>query len=176
MLDARQVRSTFVSDIDRGYVVIEVGIFPEKGQRVDVSASDFVLRGKDTKTQARAATPAEIARILQKTAPTERSIDVYPTVGVGYESGRGYDSMTGSRRGGVYTSTGVGVGVGSSRPVSTDADRKTMEQELTEKSLPEGEAAAPACGYLYFPLNPKRKGPLELEYRGLNQRVLIELK
>ncbi len=179
VLDPQQTRSTFVSDINRGYVVVEIALYPPKGKRIDVSDTDFVLRVAGTKIQARAARPAEIARILQKTAPAERTVDVYPSVGIGYESGPSvYDPNTGTTRRsrGVYTSTGVGVGVGSTRPASTDDDRRTMEQELSDKALPEGEAVSPVCGYLYFPISPKKKASYELEYRGFEKKLVLELR
>ena len=89
-------------------------------------------------------------------------IDVggYQQVGIGYERGRVYDPATGQEQkvGGVYTSTGVGVGVGTrGGPARTERDREVMELELTEKGLPEGSTKKPVAGYLYFPLPEKKK-------------------
>jgi hypothetical protein len=114
-----------------------------------------------------------VASALQKTAPNQSDVTVYPTVGVGYESGpRTYDPVTGGTRGGGWrTAVGVGVGVGSTRPASTEPDRRTMETELSEKGLPEGAFSKPIAGYLYFPLAPAKKSSYELEYDSPAGRV-----
>jgi hypothetical protein len=107
-------------------------------------------------------------------------VAVYPTAAVGYESG-GIDPVTGQRRGrGVYTSTGVGVGVGGPQPPapgSTERDRRTMELELSEKGLPEGNAAAPVSGYLYFVLSSgkNKKAPHQLEYMLNGEKITLQL-
>jgi hypothetical protein len=49
------------------------------------------------------------------------------------------------------TSAGVGVGIGKPRipdPGTSQADRRTMEVELREKGLPEGNAMAPVAGFI----------------------------
>lgn len=168
LLSPDQVRNTFASGLTRGYVVVEVTIQPSGVGTVDVTPADFTLRIAGTSSSARPANPRAVAGNLQKgPAASPSPVDVYPSVGVGYESGpRQYDPVTGRvRGGGVYTSAGVGVGVGGDRPASTGQDRKTMELELSEKSLPEGVTSKPVAGYLYFPLLSKKKNAVyELEY------------
>src|SRR5262249_4791562 len=113
LLSPDQVRNMFASDL-RNYTVVEVMLQPDDGVTLDVAASDFTLRIAGTQSTARPASPRAIAAILHKDA-AKGGVDVYPSVGVGYESGgRGYDPATGTYRGGrgVYTSAGVGVGVG----------------------------------------------------------------
>jgi len=92
--------------------------------------------------------------------------------------------VTGQRRhaSGVYTETGVGVGVGDPgypqppRPGSTDRDREVMGQELTDKMLPEGQTANPIAGYLYFRLPAKaRTSALELQYFAAAGKVRVLL-
>jgi len=72
----------------------------------------------------------------------------------------------------------VGVGVGKSGgppdPGVTDRDRAAMQQELEDKSLPEGKATSAVAGYLYFP-KPRGKAknaavriPLHSGQRGLH--------
>ena len=186
LLTADQVRKAFASDVNKCCVVVEVALYPPKDSTVSVSLKDFVLRTGDSDIAARPSVAKVLAAKLQKKAasPNDRDITVYPSAGVGYETG-GYDPITGQRRsGGVYTSTGVGVGVGGSRPQpgSTDVDRNTMELELTEKGLPEGEAAAPVAGYLYFDLprtkdraKDKKTPARQLEYSLYGNKVVLTL-
>jgi len=97
--------------------------------------------------------------------------------GVGYESG-GIDPVTGQRRqGGVITSAGVGVGVGSASPKSgsTEADRRTMELELREKGLPEGNSVSPVAGYVYFTIPPKKNKKYEFEYTLNGNKLVLPL-
>ena len=180
LLSAGEVHSAFATDLSRGYMVVEAAVYPEAGKRLDLGPGDFVLRVAGTKQVVRPAGPKTIAAVLQRSAGRDREITLYPQVGVGYESGpRGYDPATGTRRGGgVNTSVGVGVGVGDSQPpASTDQDRKTMETELAEKQLPEKTIAAPAAGYLYFPVRINKKKPqkYELEYDGPAGRMTLPL-
>ena len=42
-------------------------------------------------------------------------------------------------------------------PGATDVDRSTMQSELWDKSLPQGEIRKPVAGYLYFPMPADQK-------------------
>ncbi|HEY6348477.1 MAG TPA: hypothetical protein VI636_03605 [Candidatus Angelobacter sp.] len=185
LLTAEQARKAFASDVDRCCLVVEVAVYPQKDSPVNISWGDFVLRVSSTDIASRPSSPEVLAARLQKKSapPSTGSHDVvlYPTAGVGYESG-GYDPVTGQRRpGGVVTSGGVGVGIGGSQPPSepgsTDRDRRTMELELTEKGLPEGHASAPVSGYLYFSLLDKKdkKATHQLEYTLNGEKVVLAL-
>jgi hypothetical protein len=177
-LTAEQVHSTFVSDLNRGYLVVELSIYPKAGQHLDVSRRDFVLRGADNGIVARPGDPKAIASTLHRANGSDREVALYPSVGIGYESGpRTYDPATGEQRGGgLRTAAGVGVGVGGSQAGSTEQDRKTMELELTEKGLPEGETSKPVAGYLYFPLKARKKaGALRLEWGTQGEPILLKL-
>lgn len=187
LLTADQTRKAFASDLDRCCLVVEVALYPQSGNPVTVSLNDFVLRVSSTDIASRPSSPEVLAAKLQKKAtpppPSGHDVTIYPSAGVGYETG-GYDPVTGQRRpGGVYTTTGVGVGVGSPQqqppaPGSTDRDRKTMELELAEKSLPEGKADAPVSGYLYFSLPGKKdkKVTHQLEYSLNGEKVVLPLQ
>jgi hypothetical protein len=187
LLTPDQVRKAFASDVNRCCLVVEVALYPPKDSTVGVSLNNFVLRVTGTEIAAKPSGAKVLAAKLQKKAasPHDRDINISPTVGVGYDSGGYYDPVTGQRRaGGVYTSTGVGVGVGGSRPQpgSTDVDRNTMELELGEKSLPEGEASAPVAGYLYFSLpqtkdqtKDKKATGHQLEYTLYGNKVVLTL-
>ncbi len=168
MLPASQVHKAFATDLNSGgYLVVEVAVYPEGGREIELATGDFLLRTGSGET-VRAVSGSAIAAALQrKNAPKPRKasdVAVYPTATIGYERG-GYDPVTGSRHSGVYTGVGVGVGVGDPelpRPAATDRDRTTMQQELEDKSLPEGKTAQPVAGYLYFP-KPSVKAPNSFE-------------
>jgi hypothetical protein len=190
ILSPAQVSNAFVTDLNKGWIVIEVAIYPTKDP-VTVDASDFMLRagGDERKTILRPASPKAIAGILQRkeskeSARSDSDVTLYPSVGVGYESGPGYyDPVTGTRRGGggVRTSVGVGVGMGQTgappAPASTPADRNTMETELGDKTLPEGATAKPVAGYLYFPrpAGKLKDGPFELQHSSDDGTVKVLL-
>lgn len=176
VLSPEQVRNTFATDLNRGYIVIEVGAYPRGGNRVDVSIQDFALRA-GASDMVRAAAPRAIASILQQknAGPPSRSSDItlYPTADFGVVSNPGGRA--------VYTGAGVGVGVGDQgqppRPGSTDRDRMTMRQGLEDKALPEGKTTRPVAGYLYFPMTAaKRKNvAYELTYFADGGKVRVAL-
>ncbi|HLJ27511.1 MAG TPA: hypothetical protein VKY85_12440 [Candidatus Angelobacter sp.] len=185
LLTGDQARKAFASDVDRCCVVVEVALYPEKNSAVKVSLNDFVLRVTGTDVATKPSTAEVLAAKLQKQSSQSSSsgghdVVLYPTAGVGYESG-GYDPVTGQRRpGGVVTSGGVGVGIGGSQPqgpASTDRDRRTMELELSEKALPEGNASTPVSGYLYFalPSRKDKKTTRQLEYTLNGEKVVLQL-
>jgi hypothetical protein len=166
LLSAEEARKTFVAEINRCCVVVELAIYPEKDKPIPVSLDSFTLRRVGNEAATKPSSAKVVSATLQKSAREQRDISVSPTVGVGYESGNVYDPVTGAqRRGGVYTSTGVGVGIGSkgSDPGSSEKDRAVMETELSEKGLPEGATATPVAGYLYFPISRAKKSTYQLE-------------
>lgn len=154
VLSPGEVERLFATDLTKGYVVVEVAVYPAQDRAVKVSEEQFLLREDGSRDYARAAKPAEAAGALQrknaKRGNSGRDVTLYPTVGVGYSTGDPYYG----RRGGWNTSVGVGVGVGpSDAPASSEADRDVMETELTDKGVPTGEFDKPVAGYLYFPLS-----------------------
>jgi hypothetical protein len=176
LLTRDEARKAFVSDVNRCCVVVEIAVYPQKEKPLQVSLNDLTLRVNGDKT-AKPSSATVVAATLQKQAQDQRDISIYPTSEVGYESG-GYDPVTGTRRGsGVYTRTGVGVGIGGSgAPASTDKDRDAMATELSEKGLPEGSAAAPVAGYVYFPLVlGKKKQTYQVEYVINGSKVVLSL-
>jgi hypothetical protein len=183
LLTSQETRKDFVSDLNRCCVVVEFALYPQTGQPVAVSLNDFSLRTIGTDTQTRAASAKIVSATLQKKAASSRDVAVSPSVGIGYESGTFYDPSTGQPRrgGGVYTQTGVGIGISppGGQGGATDADRKVMEVELDEKGLPEGAATTPVAGYLYFPYFPLSKkaknARYELEYTVNGKKVVLRL-
>lgn len=178
LLSSEEARKTFVSDINHCCVVVEFAIYPEKDKPISVSLDYFTLRRSGSDTAAKPSSAKVVSAALQKSAREQRDITVSPTVGVGYGSGTVYDPATGTqRRGGVYTSTGVGVGIGSKGnvPGASEKDRAVMETELSEKGLPEGETATPVAGYLYFPISRMKKASYQLEYMLNGKKVKLNL-
>jgi len=183
VIPADQVRKAFATDLHGGgYVVLEVAVYPDGGKEIDLASGDFMLRAGADGEIVRAASGSAIAAALQrKNAPRPAkgsNVTLYPAATIGYESG-GYDSVTGQRRSGLYTAVGVGVGVGQPPPpgpAATDRDRNTMQQELEDKSLPEGKTAQPVAGYLYFPKPAaKARNSYELTYYGAARQIKLRL-
>jgi hypothetical protein len=178
LLTSDQVKASFVSDLNRAYLVVEVSVYPAKDHPLDLARRDFVLKSTDNEVLGRPADPQAVALSLQKAAGSDREISLYPSVGVGYESGPvGYDPVTGERRGGgLRTSAGMGVGIGRSSAGTTEPDRRTMEIELSEKGLPEGNTERAVSGYLYFPWKDRKKvGSLRLELISNGEPVNVRL-
>jgi hypothetical protein len=177
LLTAEQARRNFASDVNRCCLVVEIAFYPPKDKPLNVSLNDFVLRIKDTDVAAKPSSAKVIASSLQKKARADRDVTVSPGYGVTYQSGHGYDPATGTTGGGVTQTTSVIVGVGQRgpNPASTDKDRSAMEAELSEKGLPEGTAAGPVAGYVYFPVSSKKKSDMQLEYRLGEEKVVLAL-
>jgi hypothetical protein len=174
LLSNSQVQHAFATELDKRYIVVEIGVFPAGESAVKLVPEDFVLRVAGTKQIIRPAAPKTIAAVLYKNPPSSRDLAVYPTTEVGYETG-GRDVYGNQHPGGWSTRVGAGVGIGSTRQQSTDNDRKVMETELQDKSLPEGEAKHPVAGYLYFPVSSSKTANYELECSSSGQTLKLAL-
>ena len=154
LLTSDEVHKTFVSEVNRCCLVVEVAFYAAKDKPQAVSLDDFSVR--------------VVAASIQKSAESQRDITVSPSVGVGRESG--------TYRG-TYTEVGVAIGVSEhgSHSGSSERDRDTMSTELSEKGLPEGTASAPVAGYLYFSLTKKKNTPLQLDCVLNGNRVSLTL-
>jgi hypothetical protein len=192
--------------VKAGYTVLEIAVYPDAGKDVDVSADDFSMTvGSNTET-SRAATPAEVAQAIEpgrRTNPPRipGNVQVETTQTVGVTNG-GYDPATGRRYpGGVYTSTGAGVGIGDPRgPAPPPADPgldprypnhgggpggppvpqgapQSVRDKLEQKALPEGRTMKAVAGYVYFPeVSPRLKNstePYQLIYSGPNGEIRL---
>jgi hypothetical protein len=174
LLTSKDVRKTFSADLNRCCRVVEVGLYPFKGEPIDVSTGDFILRLAGTETAVRASSGALVAAQLQRKNSGDRGITTLGEVHVGYESGT--DPITGQRVHGVESGVGVGVGNSLPRAPSPDRDRDLMQLELTEKALSDGTAPAPVAGYLYFSFSKdNKKVSHELEYTLNGQKALLKL-
>jgi hypothetical protein len=184
LLTPSQAKKAFLSDVDRCCMVVEVALYPQKDGLVEISLSDFAMRIAGQDIANRPASPELVASKLQKPSeakPDDHSVVISQTSGIGYQTA-GVDPVTGQRRpGGVVTSSGagVGVGVGGSRQPkaeSTDPDSRTIELELREKGLPEGNSATPVSGYVYFTLLQKKNTKYQLEYILNGNKVALALQ
>ncbi len=167
LLKRDEARKTFVSDVNRCCIVVEIALYPGQASSLNVSLDDFALRARNAASASKPSSPKIVAASIQQKAAGDRDIAIYPTTGIGYETGTAYDPVTGTprRASGVSTQAGVGVAVGDSKGAGvSDKDRGVMETELTEKGLSEGATSAPVAGYIYFPLSPKKKADYQLEY------------
>jgi hypothetical protein len=182
VVSPEEVRKIFATDLNRGgYIVAEVAVYPENGRTVDLSSADFLLR-IDSET-VRSVGGSAIASILAKREHNPMRPDdvtVVTTASIGRASVN--DPATGRRGSATYSDTSVGVGVGwsggTADRAAIDRDRAAIEQELQEKSLPEGKATSPVAGYLFFP-RPRGKAKnatLELTYSGGGGHLTLRLK
>ena len=178
-----QAKKEFATDINACCVAVEVALYPRKDGTVEVSLNDFDLREKGKDIARKPSTAEVIAARLQPLPKSDqpdldRNVVIYPTAGVGYETG-GIDPITGHPRGGgVVTSAGVGIGIGGQRPPEPEAsraDRRTMTLELREKGLPEGNTMSPVAGYIYFSVPQKKKVKYQLEYMLNGKKVVLPL-
>ena len=204
VVPAGKVKHQLSPDVVKaGYTVLEIAVYPDPGKEVDVFAGDFTMRVGSNPNAANAETPTMVARSIEAdkrmdepTIPSRVPVHVEQTVGV---SSGGYDPVTGRRYpGGVYTETGVGVGVGNPRvgdPLSTDpryppgdprnpdptgggsppATPRSLGDKLAEKALPEGRTMKAVAGYIYFPeVSPRlvnSSEPYHLNYSGPNGQI-----
>lgn len=146
---AADVKKMFAADLNRaGYIVIEVGLYPVQGAAVDIPPDAFTLRTETGKTAARVVdTDAIAAEIARERVPSQTKVsDVFRTSGTGGVRGRMIAPPEGHQSGSV-----LGGEVEDYPPPSTYSKLDAVEQELWEKSLPDGQTKVPVAGYLYFP-------------------------
>jgi hypothetical protein len=172
--------------VKAGYTVLEVAIYPDPGKNVVVSSDDFSMTIGSNPDVARTETPAEVAAAIEpdkgmNQPQIPRRVQVHGEETIGVSSG-GRDPVTGRRYpGGVYTRSGVGVGVGDpgvgdppptdatdtryppgdprypnprvggGAPPATQGTPRSVRDKLEEKALPEGRTMRPVAGYVYFP-------------------------
>lgn len=200
LIPADQVKKMFKPDLgSEGYVVIEVGVFPQAGKELDLYPTDFTLFVGEKSAALRPVSADTIAEIVagRKGQSRQRdSHDIETSTGVSVGRYSYPDPVTGQRRSGTVTSTEAGVGIGGPPPQSCrtyDCDPRdplppasqpssvqtanTISQDLWEKSLPDGKATRAVAGYLYFP-KPSRKAKdasWELRYENVDSKMRLPL-
>ncbi|HWF07105.1 MAG TPA: hypothetical protein VG297_01515 [Bryobacteraceae bacterium] len=184
----KDVRKIFKADLNAGgYIAVEIGIFPLPGMDADISPGDFLLR-TGTGEVVRSADPGAIATALarSKDYAAPKHSDVYTTTGIDVIHGTGVDPASGRQTGRTAVGTEAGVGIGappggypypypSAGPNAGAPNVGAMEQELWEKSLPDGKTSVPVAGYLYFPKPSGRPDGWELTMDGREGRVRLVL-
>jgi len=154
-------RHTFVAE---DYLVVEVGVYPDRGTSVTVSAQQFALRINGKKALIYSRTPQMVAASL-KYPDWENPRGLETAVGVGpVILGRppAVERFPGDPR----------ARRGPQPPRVGDADPKEpevrAEDVVISAALTEGETRGPVGGYLYFPYEGKMKKVrrLELLYNG----------
>jgi hypothetical protein len=186
VLTPAQIKKLFPMNLDSaGYVVVEIGIFPENGNQVTVDTEQFRLQIGDDRTMRRPADPAGIVAAKQGGSKPHQitlpgNIPVSTTTTIGYESGGPYN------RGGVYTGASTTVGTpGSGRdPIPPAPDPKIggqdpfdIERDLVDKELAMGKTTVPVAGYLYFakPRQKQKNPPYDLTYRDNGESVHLAI-
>jgi hypothetical protein len=172
-LSPDEVRRTFVSDLSKNYVVLEVGAFPKSD--LQLSPQDFMLVVRGQKNVSRPADPEIIAAKLGKKETSGKDVSVSPVAGVTYSTGNSADPAYPNKGWTTTTGSMVNIGPPNRAPQTVDADRRTMAAELKDKELPGGSSAKPVAGYLYFPASSKKDVQYDLEYRSGNVSVVIPL-
>ena len=186
VLTPDQVKKRFATNLNHGYVVVEVAVFPTRDHDATVASRDFMARFTANADFERPVSSQVIAARLGKNYTPPKPPDaldrvhVYVTETVGYEHGSG---SNGRSTNGVYTGTTVGAGVGdpaypppSTQNSSVPMDRAAIQAELEELSLPERPLTEDSAGYLYFDKPSKGKGsPLKLTYYGQQEDIELTL-
>jgi len=173
ILSMEDIRRAFTPDLNRCCLVVEVALFPAKDATLKVSLDDFVLRVVGSEDVTRPESAEILAGRLQRqseTAAPPHPPEVHGSAGVTYGTGP-YGHSTG-------TEASVGVGVGAPPQPShseSDSQRKAIQQELTAKALPEGNASAPIAGYVYFSAERKKRFTYQLEYTLNGEKVVVPL-
>ncbi len=193
VLTPEQARKQFTADLNRlGYLVVEVGVYPDPSKNVEIAARDFVLRVTPEGTTSRPVSAAAIAAQLHKREPAASRttvpgspVQLSTGANIGYESGGGPYN----RGGGVSGGGGVGVGIGdpstdprrvppAQPPAASgkDSDSLSVQADLENQALPEGRIDSPAAGYLYF-VKPviRKKSSLDLTWYGPGEQVRVGL-
>ncbi len=167
--------------VARGYLVVEVALYPPRGEEVNVSSGAFSLRINGKKRAVLAQSPGMVAASLK-----------YPD----------WERRPRLEAGGGLGNTGVIVG----RPEPVERfpgdprtryplprpprapepehpggierrEAPTAAEIAVQSALPEGPARAPVSGFLYFPYRGKARSVkrLELLYEGAEGEAVLKL-
>jgi hypothetical protein len=183
-----EVKKMLTVDLNAaGYLAVEVGVFPLNNKEVDLSPGDFSLLSDADRVAVRPVdSDAVAAHASRKYTPPKISpnSDVYTSASVGVARVPTYDPNTGKQGHATEIGTAAGVGVGAPPPMpgncrfndcdgapypagapASSAPRSgDVEQDLWQKSLPDGRTTANVAGYLYFPKpsGKAKSGPWQL--------------
>lgn len=193
LLTHKDLKKVFAANVNECCLVVEVAFYPAKDVKdnkdnfVKISLDDFMLRETGMEIGTKPSTPEVLAARLEvQPVPPDREHRPGVTSGsdIGYERTTQQNGPERSTSGGVVQRSSVGVGIpiggsgGSRLPEGRTAEgnRRAIEAELAEKSLPETTAWDPVAGYLYFSVPKKKKGGYELVYMSGDNKVVLPLK
>jgi hypothetical protein len=187
LLTHKELKKIFATDVNQCCLVVEVAFYPSKDHFVKISLDDFMLREAGMELGVKPSTPDVLSARLE-VQPVQPDREHRPGVSsgsdIGYERTTQQNGPERSTSGGVVQRSSVGIGVpigggGASRLPegrTAEGNRRAIEAELTEKSLPETSAWEPVAGYLYFSVPKKKKGGYELVYMAGDRKVVLPLK
>lgn len=168
-------RQTFVLP---KHLVVEVAVFPRKGQAVDLDAGQFSLRINGKKKDVlHPEAPAFVAASL-KYSDWEGSRGLQTDVGLGPVTiGRPTTAgrFPGDNR---EPQPRTPVPVPDQNPAGLEKEASlTAEEAVVDAALPEGRATGPVSGHLYFPYRGKTKSlkSLELIFQRGEQQTILRL-
>ncbi len=173
-LSPAEQRKSLGKDWSAGYVIVEVALYPEPGQRLTVAPRDFMLRA-GTETSApvdgEVLVPYPPGHNGPMTAPSKVHTQTVETVGVATGP---YGRRT------VYAGSETQVGVGNypTDPLPTAPDSKfELRRALMEKELPDTKTSRAIAGYLYFPKlkNLPKDAVYELAYYGASNQLKLAM-
>ncbi len=146
-----QARKMFSAEIARQYIIVEVAVYPQISNAVDLKPLLFTL--KVGGRIGGAAQPTDVAAWPNNSSPPGRS------TGVTAEAGVAYAGTIGPRNGRSSQTP-------SPTPSNSGPDPRIVADRIWNKVLPDGQIAQPVAGYLYFPQYAKKRksDPLELKY------------
>jgi hypothetical protein len=187
LLAHKDLKKVFATDVNQCCLVVEVAFYPAKDNFVKISLDDFMLREAGMELGTKPSTPDVLSARLEVrpvTPDREHRPGVNSSSDIGYERSTQQNGPERTTSGGVVQRSSVGIGVpiggGGSRlsegKATTEGNRRAIEAELTEKSLPETSAWDPVAGYLYFSVPKKKKGGYELVYMAGDKKVVLPLK
>lgn len=180
LLTRKEVSKEFAADVNHCCLVVQVAVYPKKDEPLNVSRDDFKLTVEGTDTSVRPQSAGVISAKLEK-AEDSSGVTNSTSAGIGYESGGYTDPVTGQPVRGHTVTRSAQTEVGSGDRVRVPAaeaerDRQVIEQELSEKGLPEAKIAMPVSGYLYFSLRKQKKDTkYRLEYVVNGETLSLQL-
>jgi hypothetical protein len=165
ILTPKRVEKSFASDVNRCCIVVEFALYPKKGETLDLWLNDFELYVAGGDIPMKPVSASAVAGWVQN--KNSDGTPVSATVDVEYENPP-------SKVHGSYSTTDAGADV--SPNTEAGSTPTNTEEELGAKGLPEGKAAGPVAGYLYF-LIPKRdkNAKYQLEYTLRDERLVLAL-
>jgi hypothetical protein len=160
--------------IAKNYLVVEVALFPAKGQNLLASAAQFSLRVNGRKQAVSAQAPEFVAASLKY---PDQDRGLHPVAGLG-PLVLGAPPPVERFPGDPNARTVPPPQMPTDNPSGLDKEPPVTAEELAVRAaLPEGEHKGPASGFVYFPYRGKlsRIHSLELQFTGPAGSVTLPL-